>query len=191
MTPSQTPPNTEESWAERRRKLARRQMLFLILLTFFTWAGLFLNRVYRNRQQQELEHLLNGTWELEQVADQSVGAASEILSQKITLLQGKLIGETRIKTLSPAGTTSIPFPDKSVVGYKDSLDGEVTTFQWGGGYAALTGWRVTCKIGAAAYTLNAHWDSKTRTLTLERDFILTYAGPFRYHLIASAPAQKP
>lgn len=191
MTSSQTPSNTEESWAERRRKLARRQMLFLILLTFFTWAGLFFNRVYRNRQQQELEHLLNGTWELEQIGDQSVGVSADILSQKITLTQGKLIGETNIKTNSPAGTTAIPFPDRSVAGYKDSINGEVTTFQWGGGYTTLTGWRITRNIGTATDTLNAHWDAKNHILSLERDFILTYAGPFRYHRVASTLAPKP
>lgn len=191
MARSQTSPNNEESWAERRRRLARRQTLVLILLAFCAWAALFFNRVYRARQQQALERALNGTWELERIGEQSVGASSDLVSQKITLLQGKIIGETRIKTASPSGTVAMPFPDKSVVGYRDSVDGETTTFQWGGNYGATTGGRVTSKLGAFSATVNARWDAKSRLLLLDNDFILTYAGPFRYRLIAPASPQKP
>ncbi len=191
MTSSQLPPESENAWTERRQKLARRQTTFLMVLVACTLVGLRWNRYQRSNQQVELERLLNGTFELEQVADQKVGENSDLLSQKITFSGGKMAGETRIKTNSPAGTTAIPFPDKTISGYRDSLDGEVTTFRWQGAYSALSGWRMTCHVGTSTYTVNTHWDAKTHILSLERDFILTYPGPFRYRLVASYAPSKP
>lgn len=182
MTPNPPPTQIEAYRVAQRQRQSRRQFTLVFLFLLMVWGGLRGARWFREREVREFSHLLNGTWELESLAGQSIGATakSDILFQSITFQNGALRGETRIRADSPAGTSAIPFADSTIRQASESMDGKTLTFLWNGTYTALRGWQVTVQLNKTLFTVGAKWDKKTQRLTLDHDFALTYEGAFVY-----------
>lgn len=125
---------------------------------------------------------LNGTWELQSVGGEPIGpdVESGVISQKMTIANGKVKGETRLLAASAAATTSMPFPDLSIAHVEESADGHEVRAAWNGTITLLPNDRVELRIGKTQYRLGVHFNPKTLGLEMEQDAILTYKGIAKY-----------
>lgn len=168
-----------------RLKFSSRRMQ--MLLAAGGAAGVFLGTQLAQKPRVEEGHLLSpqaleGVWELHSLngVTLDVKANLPVLSQRITLREGRIFGETRLRTGSEASTAAMPFPDASVRRVTASPDGFETRVFWDGRCSLRKKNNLDFTIGKAQYRANARWNPQSLTLELDHDAILTYPGTAVY-----------
>lgn len=179
---------TTEEWRPPKRvkrNTGGRKRLQL-LLTLACAVGLFVGvRAVRARRASVpalTEAALIGTWELQSLQETPVGLKpdSVVLSQRLTLQNGRIEGETRLRAATETATLALPFPDESVREVVSNPDGYDVKVTWNGVYSLVNDKLLELHIGKATYRVEARPNAQARTLLLDHDFILTYRGPAQY-----------
>jgi hypothetical protein len=177
VTPSQARALPEPETVRKRVRLQS-------ALTVLCAGVILLGALYRQLRPIKASDVLSaqtiaGAWELQSLSGQAVGdkSALGILSQHVVLKEGRISGETRLK--SQADTTALPFPDESVSAVETEADG-TTRVRWNGTYEIVDGKRFSLRIGKAAFLVPAQRDSSSLLLSCDSDLILTSSGAAIY-----------
>lgn len=187
---------TQETAREARgtavvRRRGRLQVFLALACAVGVFAGVRVSQNKKNHDSAPLtEQTLAGTWELKSINGDLVGpnVQSVILLQRVTLQNGLICGETRLRADTEAAVSSMPFPDESVTSVKTSMDGFDVAVQWNGTYTILSSHLVELKLGHAAYRVAIKPDPRTHALDFDHDVVLVYKG-IAHYVPATTPIQ--
>lgn len=168
--------------------------LTLALFAAITIVGtMIVIRVVQNATiaQQITAGGLEGTWELESLDGTAIGeqTTSPILSQRMSLRDGTIRGETRVRANTDASTSSMPFPDESVTRVVASADETAVRVLWDGTYQLDDNQQLALHVGKAVYFVKVAWKRDRNVVELNQDTILTIHGAATYRRAISS--QKP
>lgn len=155
-------------------------------------GGHFTKQQHKAQARAQMLERLEGTWELRNLQGQEVGKKTDaaLISQRMTLRQGRILGVTRLRTGTEAASTAMPFPDASVQRVRLSEDGLTVEIFWDGTYQLTNNNLLDFTIGKAMYGTVLKFDPQTLLLQLEHDTILTYPGAAVYAPTTTSLAKR-
>lgn len=171
--------------AQTTNRKARLQVAAAAFCALAIFIGVMLNRQPKHDQEGvALSSVVKGTWQLVSVNGNKVSDPnSVVLSQEMTLGNGKVHGITHMKGETDAATVAMPFPDDTVTSVKQSADGHDVTLTWEGKYDTINRSHAEFQIGKATYRTEIQVNPTGDTIRLDNDIILTYKGAAVYQKV--------